>query len=103
MRIGPEDIPRIAAHLELSTDAFRSRYLTASGDRLVEGLGGRCVFLEEGRPAACGIYPVRPARCRSWPFWPELRDSREALDDAMRLCPGIEPRARAGSPARESD
>ena len=39
--------------------------IAASGDRLSEGLGGRCVFLEDGGEAACGIYPARPERCRS--------------------------------------
>ena len=75
----------------MTVAGFRSRYLVAGGDRLVEGLGGRCVFLRDGAEAACGIYAVRPAKCRSWPFWPELREPGPALDEAMRLCPGIEP------------
>lgn len=91
MRVGPEDVRRIAGHLGLSERAFRSRYVAASGDRLADGLGGRCVFLEDGRETSCRIHPVRPPRCRSWPFWPELRDSPEALREACRTCPGIEP------------
>jgi len=64
-----------------------------SGERLREGLGGRCVFLEErGGEAACGIYPVRPERCRTWPFWPELLADEGLLAEAMRGCPGIEQR-----------
>jgi Fe-S-cluster containining protein len=90
VRVGPEDVTRIAAHLGLSESAFRSRYVAARGDRLAEGLGGRCVFLEDGRETSCRIHPVRPERCRSWPFWPELRDSPEELDEACRLCPGID-------------
>jgi len=92
VRIAADDATRIAAHLGLGEVAFRSRYLAASGDRLAEGLAGRCVFLREGRETACAIYPVRPERCRSWPFWPELLASREELREATRLCPGIEPR-----------
>jgi Fe-S-cluster containining protein len=88
VRIEAEDTRRIAAHLGLGEAAFRSRYLAASGDRLVEGLGGRCPFLEDGREARCTVYPVRPERCRSWPFWPELREGA-ALGEAQRLCPGI--------------
>jgi Fe-S-cluster containining protein len=90
----------MAAHLELSEEAFRSRYVSASGDRLTEGLGGRCVFLEEGRLASRRVHPVRPERCRSWPFWPELRDSEAELRLARRLCPGIEAaRDRSEAPA----
>jgi Fe-S-cluster containining protein len=90
----------MAAHLGMGESAFRSRYVAASGDRLVEGMGGRCVFLEEGRPATCRVHPVRPERCRSWPFWPEVRDSAATLREARRLCPGIESiRDRSGDPA----
>jgi Fe-S-cluster containining protein len=92
VRVTPEDVERMAAHLGMDEAGFRSRYVAAAGDRLAEGLGQRCVFLEDGREAHCRIYPVRPERCRTWPFWPELRDSPEALRAARRLCPGIEPR-----------
>jgi len=98
VRVDPEDARRIAAHLDMPEAAFRSRFVAATGDRLATGPGERCVFLEDGRETACGIYPVRPERCRTWPFWPELRASedaptvdRDALTEACRLCPGIEP------------
>jgi Fe-S-cluster containining protein len=89
--VGPADVARIAKHLRLSEDAVRSRFLTRRGDRLIDGQGGRCVFLEDGREAACSIYPARPKQCRTWPFWPELLRSPESLREAMRMCPGITP------------
>ena len=49
------------------------------------------MFLEDGREAGCRIYPVRPERCRTWPFWPELREPGPALEEAQRFCPGIQP------------
>ena len=88
MRVTPDDVARIAAHLGMSEGAFRSRYVAASGDRLAEGNGPRCVFLADGRHASCSIYPARPERCRSWPFWDEHRDPT-ALAAAARVCPGI--------------
>ena len=90
MRVDQGDVTRIAAHLQISESALRARYLAASGDRLRDAPGGRCVFLVDGRETACSIYAARPEQCRSWPFWPELRDSPEALREAVRLCPGIE-------------
>jgi hypothetical protein len=99
VRVGPADVARIAAHLALPEPGFRSRFLAATGDRLKEGLGGRCVFLEDGGEARCSIYAVRPERCRSWPFWPELRDSPEELRRACRMCPGIEAGGDAPGPA----
>lgn len=89
--VGPADVARIAKHLRLSEDAVRSRFLTRRGDRLIDGPGGRCVFLKDGRETACSIYPARPKQCRTWPFWPELLRSPETLQEAMRLCPGIQP------------
>ena len=91
MRITGEDITRAAAHLGISERAFRSRYVAAGGERLIEGPGARCPFLEDGRTTACRIYAVRPERCRTWPFWDELCRSPRALREAARLCPGIEP------------
>lgn len=81
----------IAAHLGLDPAAFRSRYLQPDGVRLKDGLGNRCVFLQDGGEASCGIYPVRPAKCRTFPFWPELRDDPELLRLVLRTCPGITP------------
>jgi Fe-S-cluster containining protein len=88
VRVHAADIARIAAHLEMSEVAFRSRFVAASGDRLAEGLGNRCVFLDDGAHASCTIYPARPERCRTWPFWEEHRDPA-ALAAAARICPGI--------------
>ncbi len=96
VRVNGEEVAALAQYLGLSEAALRSRYLAATGDRLREGLGVGCVFLTESREgAACAVYPVRPERCRTWPFWPELRDDPEALAAAMRVCPGIERRGPA--------
>ena len=90
MRVSDAEVADIAVHLELTVAAVRSRFV-APGNRLRDGLGTRCVFLEESpHGAACGIYPVR-AKCRSWPFWPELLESPEAMAEAQRRCPGITP------------
>lgn len=95
VRVGAADVTAIAAHLGISEAAFRSRYVAASGDRLVDGLGNRCVFLADGREASCTIYPVRPAKCAEWPYWPELRDDSEALRRALRSCPGMRAKPQA--------
>lgn len=97
VRVGPGDVRRIAAHLGLSEAGFRSRYLAVSGDRLADGPTDRCVFLEDGPTTRCTIYPVRPERCRTWPFWDEHRNPRY-LAEAARLCPGMELREENGEP-----
>jgi len=84
------DITQIADHLHMSEAAVRTRFVAARGDRLIDGPGGRCPFLEDGRETRCGIYAVRPQKCRDWPFWEEFLGDPKALQEAARLCPGIE-------------
>ena len=93
VRVAPAEAQAIAAHLGLDAAAFASRYLQADGERLKEGLGHRCVFLQDGVEAGCGIYPVRPAKCRSFPFWPEVLADAALRRHVERTCPGITPLA----------
>lgn len=89
VRVTPADVAGIAAHLGMSEAAVRSRFVQPDGVTLKDGLGGRCVFLAEGRLAACSIYPVRPARCREWPFWPEVLVDARLRELVERTCPGV--------------
>ncbi len=38
---------------------------------------------------SCGIYPVRPTQCRTWPFWKINLHSPKIWDDLKYDCPGI--------------
>jgi Fe-S-cluster containining protein len=50
-----------------------------------------CVFLsyDSAGLSRCTVYPVRPAQCRSWPFWPLNLEDSDAWNSAGRRCPGI--------------
>ena len=91
VRVTAAEAAAIAAALGLDAASFRSRYLQPDGERLKEGLGNRCVFLQDGAPAGCSIYAVRPAKCRTFPFWPEVLADPALLARVQRTCPGIEP------------
>ena len=91
VRVRAEERRAIADYLGLTEAAFSSRYLEADGGHLKDGLGSRCVFLRDGGEAACNIYPVRPQKCREWPFWPEVRDDPDLLAQVQRRCPGVTP------------
>jgi Fe-S-cluster containining protein len=81
----------IRAQLGLSRRWFRRRYLRrAPGGELVLAWGtqpGHCVFLDEG--GRCTVYAARPLQCRSYPFWPELVQTRAAWLREARRCEGI--------------
>lgn len=85
----------IAAHLGLSVEAFIEKYThSVFGRRSIGERPGEqgydCVFLERRADgtAQCGIYPVRPRQCRTWPFWPENLKSPEAWQQTRSTCPG---------------
>jgi uncharacterized protein len=84
----PEEQRRIQRYLGVSWRWFRRRYVTRDADG-VESLRwerDRCVFLDDDR--RCRVYPVRPAQCRGYPFWPELA-SDAAWRRESRRCEGI--------------
>lgn len=89
VRVDAAEVRAIAAFLGLDEAAFRSRFVQPDGERLKDGLGNRCVFLQEGAPAACSIHPVRPGKCASFPFWPELLTDPALAARVRRTCPGI--------------
>lgn len=91
VRVTVEERRAIAAHLEMTEEAFVSRYLQPDGVHMKDGLGNRCTFLMDGALAGCGIYSVRPRKCREWPFWPEILSDAGLRRLVERTCPGIEP------------
>ena len=37
----------------------------------------------------CSIHPAKPTQCRTFPFWPELVESKSEWNRTGRYCPGI--------------
>ncbi len=59
---------------------------TMRGRTLREKANGDCVFYEKDK--GCTIYSVRPAQCRTWPFWESNLASPEAWRQTCEVCPG---------------
>ncbi|NLH18379.1 MAG: YkgJ family cysteine cluster protein [Phycisphaerae bacterium] len=91
--ISKPEIEMLAEYLKLSVDTLRARYLTRYGPRMSireRAVSHDCVFLKKttsGR--GCGVYPVRPNQCRTWPFWTSNLRSAEEWKHTARKCPGI--------------
>ncbi|MEW6440458.1 MAG: YkgJ family cysteine cluster protein [bacterium] len=84
--IDRDDILKMAAYLNLYPDEFHRRYVTRSDEYAVlRSDRGACVML---RDASCGVYPVRPRQCRTWPFWPENLNRRTWYGEVRKRCPG---------------
>ena len=88
----PEEEKQIADFLNISLDEFEKTYT-----RMVYGLRRSlkeipqsnydCVFFNS-ETKRCSIYDVRPAQCRTWPFWDSLLKSKSDWDEASQSCPG---------------
>lgn len=92
----PAEAQTMAKHLGLEVNVFLKRYARVSHgrytlDERVSPQGYDCVFLkrDEKGKAMCSIYEVRPAQCKTWPFWPELLRDEASWDRAAQRCPGM--------------
>lgn len=88
------DIEQMAEYLKLPINQFKRRYLRQKNGRyaLIElpSMNYSCVFLQDNR---CTVYPVRPAQCRTFPWWISNLSSKEAWNEAAKRCEGIQPNA----------
>jgi Fe-S-cluster containining protein len=84
----PADVSAIALHLGMSEADFLARYCqTVDGWVSLRMDDPACPFLEAGN--TCGIYPVRPKQCATWPFWKENLKRTTWEGEIAADCPGI--------------
>jgi uncharacterized protein len=86
--VSDDEIDRIAASLGEDRREFVAVRTRNSRGKVTlrEKANGDCIFYEHGR--GCTIYQVRPAQCRTWPFWESNLTSPEDWDRTERVCPG---------------
>ncbi len=82
------EIGAIAEFLGIKVVNFRKQYVRKECGKLslVEKPSRDCIFLTDKK---CLIYPVRPAQCRTWPFWPTNLHTPDDWCSAGQRCPGI--------------
>lgn len=88
------EISAIAEHVGMPVTEFEKKH-TRDGGRGLRSLRERknkdCEFLRtdpDGKKR-CGIYPVRPLQCRTWPFWQSNVQHESDWVLAARSCPGM--------------
>ena len=79
----------IRKHLGVSQNWFRRHYVChLTRDYLTARISnGHCIFLDDS--GKCGIYHLRPVQCRTYPYWPEILESKRSWDNESRHCEGI--------------
>ncbi len=87
------EIEIIADFLKMTVGQLRQKYLRRVSLRttIIEHPTTKdCIFLEHcAGQRRCAIYSVRPAQCRSWPFWASNLSSANTWNEAGQKCPGI--------------
>ncbi len=83
-----DEIERMAASVGLPLKEFAAQHCRKVWWRisLREHPNGDCTFLT---PDGCAVYAVRPAQCRTFPFWPDNLRSRQSWDYVGARCPGM--------------
>jgi len=84
----PADVSAIARHLGLGEREFLETHCQADGEWGVLRMDQpACAFLQADN--TCGIYPVRPRQCATWPFWKENLKRAVWEGEVAADCPGI--------------
>lgn len=83
------DVQSVAAHLGLERAAFLARHCVEEDGFVVLRMDApACPFLLPDN--RCGIYPVRPKQCATWPFWKDNLDPATWNGPVKACCPGID-------------
>jgi Fe-S-cluster containining protein len=83
-----EEVAAMARALGTSPRAFSRRHVRRVGRRLSlrEREHGDCVMLDGTR---CRVYEAKPARCSTFPFWPDVLESPATWEETAERCEGI--------------
>jgi Fe-S-cluster containining protein len=83
-----KDLQNAAAYVGMTAAEFEAKYIyrTRHVLRLRKPPRSQCHFLVE---SGCSIHAVKPTQCRTFPFWPDLVESRRSWQSAAKFCPGI--------------
>jgi hypothetical protein len=78
----------IAKQLGLSLKRFEAEYCEQAGGALsFKSKDNACIFLDGHK---CTVYELRPAQCRTFPFWPEVLEDEDTWErDVASFCPGV--------------
>jgi Fe-S-cluster containining protein len=87
--VSEQDVRAIAEHLDKPVGEIRLLHTRPVRGKtsLTEYPNGDCTFLDP-RTRRCGIYPVRPNQCRTWPFWRQNIDTPDDWQRTAADCPG---------------
>lgn len=87
--VSEEEMKEMAEFLKISLPEFIKQYTRQVHGRyslLEDRKTYDCIFLKGKQ---CTLYNARPKQCRTYPWWPENLESREAWNEEGKRCEGI--------------
>jgi Fe-S-cluster containining protein len=89
VRVTAQDMTHMANKLGISVTEFRDTMVVrVNGWEMISTPTHRPLcFLDEAN--RCTVYNDRPLACRTYPNWPEIWESEDALKDEATRCPGL--------------
>jgi uncharacterized protein len=86
--VSDEEIAAMAAFLHIPVEQMIGLHTRVEYQRrsLREKPNGDCVFYDKA--VGCTIYEVRPAQCRTWPFWESNLKTPRDWQHTCSVCPG---------------
>lgn len=82
-----KDILRIARFFNLSESEFLKKYTIKKGNLRIEMKvkNGFCIFFDR-KKRLCKIHPVKPEKCKEWPFVPAIFEDEETFKIIQSSC-----------------
>jgi len=80
---------RIARFLGIGIEEFMTRFCEMNAKRpsIKCGDARYCIFFEKEK--GCTIHPVKPKRCKDWPYYEAILSDPDNWQEAKGACPGI--------------
>lgn len=89
--LSEEEVLRIADFLHISKDVFLKNYakIVCKGRIEMKTVNGFCIFFDQEK-RLCRIHPVKPDRCKEWPFPRAIFTDEENFHIIKNSCLGLE-------------
>ncbi len=88
--LSPQDIQNIASFLKISKKEFLEKYTVLKDKSRIEmkTQNGYCIFFDLSNKA-CKIHPIKPFKCKEWPFPSAIFQDKENFEIIKNSCEGL--------------